>query len=43
IGGDELLADEQGASRISVSDYAAAMIDELEAGHYPKQRIGVAY
>ena len=43
VGGEQLLADEQGASRISVSDYAVAMIDELEAGKYPNQRIGVAY
>jgi len=43
IGGEQLLVDDQGASRISVSDYAVAMIDELEAGNYPNQRIGVAY
>ena len=43
VGGEQLLTDEQGASRISVSDYAVAMIDELEAGKYPNQRIGVAY
>lgn len=43
IGGEQLLVDGKGASRISVSDYAVAMIDELEAGKYPSQRIGVAY
>ncbi|MGI0115339.1 NAD(P)-dependent oxidoreductase [Zooshikella sp. RANM57] len=43
IGSDALLVDTQGNSRISVSDYAVAMIDELEAGKYPRQRIGVAY
>lgn len=43
IGGEQLLVDDKGASRISVSDYAVAMIDELEAGKYPSQRIGVAY
>ncbi|NOH98292.1 NAD(P)-dependent oxidoreductase [Vibrio sp. 99-70-13A1] len=42
-GGDQLLTDDAGNSRISVSDYAIAMIDELEAGQYPRQRIGVAY
>lgn len=43
IGGDALLVDTQGNSRISVSDYAVAMIGELEAGKYPRQRISVAY
>lgn len=42
-GGEQLLLDEQGNSRISVSDYAKAMIDELESNQHPNQRIGVAY
>lgn len=42
-GGDQLLTDEDGNCKISVSDYAIAMIDELEAGKFPRQRIGVAY
>ncbi|MGO2320117.1 MAG: NAD(P)-dependent oxidoreductase, partial [Vibrio toranzoniae] len=42
-GGNQLLTDEDGNSKISVSDYAIAMIDELEAGKFPRQRIGVAY
>ncbi|PTP26979.1 NAD(P)-dependent oxidoreductase [Vibrio splendidus] len=42
-GGDQLLTDQDGNSKISVSDYAIAMIDELEAGKFPRQRIGVAY
>ncbi|MBE7214283.1 NAD(P)-dependent oxidoreductase [Shewanella benthica] len=43
VGGDQLLLDVQGNSKITVSDYALAMIDELETGKYPRQRIGVAY
>lgn len=43
VGGDQLVVDSQGKSRISVTDYAKAIIDELEAGQYPQQRIGVAY
>lgn len=43
IGGDTLLTDNEGNSRISVADYAVAMIDELESGAHPNQRIGVAY
>ncbi|MGF1753812.1 NAD(P)-dependent oxidoreductase [Vibrio makurazakiensis] len=42
-GGDQLLTDSDGNSKISVGDYAIAMIDELEAGKFPRQRIGVAY
>lgn len=43
IGGEQLVTDSEGKSRISVSDYAAALVDELEKGKYPQQRIGVAY
>ncbi|WP_281629933.1 NAD(P)-dependent oxidoreductase [Vibrio sp. St2] len=43
VGGDMLLTDSDGNSRISVSDYAVAMIDELESAKHTNQRIGVAY
>lgn len=43
VGGDQLLADGEGLSRISVADYALALVDEVENGKYPDQRIGVAY
>lgn len=43
IGGEQLVTDEQGNSRISVTDYAVAMIDELENSAHPRQRMGVAY
>lgn len=43
VGNDRLLTDAQGHSRISVQDYALAMLDELEQSRYPNQRIGVAY
>ncbi|MFH0226965.1 NAD(P)-dependent oxidoreductase [Vibrio furnissii] len=43
VGGDQLLSDAQGNSRISVADYAAALVDELESGAHPRQRIGFAY
>ena len=43
VGPEQLLVDSEGNSKISVSDYALAMIDELEAAKYPQQRIGVAY
>ena len=42
-GGDSLVSDAEGNSRISVQDYAMAMIDEAENNAHPKQRIGVAY
>ena len=43
VGGDALLTDTEGRSRISVTDYAAAMLDQVEQNTYAHQRIGVAY
>ena len=43
LGGDELLADAAGQSRISVQDYAVAMIDELERPAHSRRRFSVAY
>lgn len=43
LGGDQLLTDEQGNSKISVEDYALALIDEAEKATYKQQRIAVAY
>jgi uncharacterized protein len=43
VGGEQLLTDVNGDSKISVQDYALALVDEALAGNYPKQRIGVAY
>lgn len=43
IGGDQLLTDAEGNSKISVSDYAIAMLDVLEGGEHINKRIGVAY
>ena len=43
LGGDQLLVDDQGNSRISVQDYAVAMIDELERPAHSRQRFTVAY
>lgn len=43
VGGDQLLTDANGDSKISVQDYAKALVDETLAAKYPNQRIGVAY
>jgi uncharacterized protein len=43
IGGDELLADSEGQSRISIPDFAIAFTDELEHGDSLRRRITVAY
>ncbi|MDX6363319.1 MAG: uncharacterized protein QOC85_2329 [Streptomyces sp.] len=43
VGGDELLTDEHGNSRISAEDYAVAFVDELENHAHPRARISVAY
>jgi putative NADH-flavin reductase len=43
LGGDQLLVDEKGECRISVPDYAVAMIDELEQPQHTRERFCVAY
>jgi uncharacterized protein len=43
LGGDQLLIDQQGESKISVEDYALAMIDELENPAHACQRFTVGY
>jgi putative NADH-flavin reductase len=42
-GGDRLLTDEKGESRISVEDFAVALLDELERPAHIRQRFTVAY
>lgn len=42
-GTDQLVTDEKGESRISVEDYAVALIDELETPRFVRQRFTVAY
>ncbi|GGS80896.1 NAD(P)-dependent oxidoreductase [Streptomyces cinerochromogenes] len=43
VGGDSLLTDAEGNSRISAEDYAVAFVDEIEKAAHPKARISVAY
>lgn len=43
LGGDQLLVDGEGQSRISVEDYAVAMLDELERPAHRRQRFTVGY
>ena len=43
LGGDQLLVGADGKSRISVQDYAVAMIDELENPKHIRQRFTVGY
>lgn len=43
LGTDQLLVNEQGESRISVEDYAVAMIDELEKPAHLRRRFTVGY
>jgi putative NADH-flavin reductase len=43
LGGDQLLTDAKGDSRISVEDYAVAMIDELEMPAHSGRRFTVGY
>lgn len=43
IGGDQLLEDSRGKSRISRADFAVALVDEAENAEYVRQRFSVAY
>jgi len=43
LGTDALLRDDSGASRISIEDYAVAMIDELENPRHLRRRFTVGY
>ena len=43
LGTDRLLVDEKGQSKISVQDFAVAMIDELENPRHVRQRFTVGY
>lgn len=43
LGTDALLVDEAGHSRISLEDYAVAMLDELERPAHSRARFSVAY
>jgi putative NADH-flavin reductase len=42
-GTDQLVADEQGNSRISAEDYAVALVDEVENHAFSRRRFTVAY
>lgn len=43
LGKDQLLKNEAGESKISIQDYAVAMLDELENPQHIRQRFTVAY
>jgi putative NADH-flavin reductase len=43
LGKDNLVANEKGESRISMEDYAIAMVDELESHAHSRQRFSVGY
>jgi uncharacterized protein len=40
---DNLVVNDMGESRISVEDFALAMVDELERHAHPRQRFSVGY
>ncbi len=43
LGKDDLIVDDKGESKISVEDYAKAMIDELENPHHHQERFTIGY
>jgi putative NADH-flavin reductase len=42
LGRDELLTDERGESRISMEDFAVALVDEAESPRHSRTRFTVA-
>ena len=43
FGGDQLMTGPDGESRISIPDYALALLDEVKNPQHPRQRVSVAY
>jgi uncharacterized protein len=43
LGTDQLIANEQGESKISLEDYAIALVDELEAPKHERARFTIGY
>lgn len=43
MGGDQLLVDHEGNSRISAEDFATALVDEFDNRGHIRRRIHVAY
>lgn len=43
VGTDQLLVGENGESKISLEDYAVALVDELETPRHSRQRFTVGY
>lgn len=43
LGGDQLVVDDKGESRISAEDYAVALVDELERPQHSRKRFTLAY
>ena len=43
LGKDDLIVDEKGESKISIQDYAVAMIDELENPAHHRERFTIGY
>ena len=43
LGKDDLIVDSDGNSKISVEDYAVAMVDELENSNHHKERFTIGY
>jgi uncharacterized protein len=43
IGGDQLLTDDEGRSRITMEDFAIAMVDEAVEPKHPRRRFTAAY
>jgi putative NADH-flavin reductase len=43
LGGDDLIKDVEGKSRVSFEDYAIALVDELEKPAHERARFTIGY
>jgi putative NADH-flavin reductase len=43
LGGEQLIKDKQGNSKISFEDYAVALVDELENPKHERSRFTIGY
>jgi uncharacterized protein len=43
VGGDQMLTDAKGKSKISMEDFAVALVDEIENAEHVQERMSVAY
>ena len=43
LGGEHMIFDEEGRSRLSMEDFAVALVDEVQQPRHVRQQVGAAY